>query len=75
MSAVQPLHVLEEASYHSDHNPLFLDFACDSLPPAPSPTPSAKSDAQRAEAYQLALASELQQHFIPLIQHELDVTR
>ena len=30
-------------------------------------------DVQRAEAYQEALASLLQQHFIPFIQHELDV--
>ena len=80
MTAVQSLHVLEQASrYHSDHNPLFLHFACDSLTHAPAPTPSAESDArmrydvQTAEAYQVALASELQQHFIPLIQHELDV--
>ena len=80
MTAVQSLHVLEQASrYHSDHNPLFLHFACESLTCAPIPTPSAESGARmrygvpRAEAYQVALASELQQHFISLIQHELDV--
>lgn len=26
-----------------------------------------------AETYEVSLASELQQHFIPLLQHELDV--
>ncbi len=56
-----------------------VNFACESLTHAPVPTPSTESgarmryDVQRAEAYQVALASELQQHFIPLIQHELDV--
>jgi len=80
MTAVQSLRVLDEAGrYRSDHNPLFLHFACESLTHAPVPTPSTESgarmryDVQRAEAYQVALASELQQHFIPLIQHELDV--
>ena len=30
-------------------------------------------DVQKAEAYQICLATELQQHFIPLIQQELNV--
>ena len=72
--------MLEQASRcHSDHNSLFLHFACESLTCAPVPTPSAESgarmrcDVQRAEAYQVPLPSELQQHLIQLIQHELDV--
>ena len=32
-----------------------------------------RCDVQKAEAYQIALASLLQQRFIPFIQHELDV--
>ena len=78
MTAVQLLRVLEEAGrYRSDHNPLFLHFACESLTRAPAPSTDSGArmqyDVHRAEAYQVALASELQQHFIPLIQHELDV--
>ena len=79
MTAVQSLHLLEQAGrYHSDHRPLFLHFACESLTHSPVPTASESGarmgyDVQRAEAYQVALASELQQHFIPLMQHELDV--
>ena len=80
MTAVQSLHLLEQANhYHSGCNPLLLHSACESLTRAPVPTPSAESgarmryDVQRAEACQVARASELQQHFIPLIQHELDV--
>ena len=34
---------------------------------------SIRYDVQNAEAYQACLASELQQHFIPLIQQELNV--
>ncbi len=94
MTAAQSLHVLAEAGrYGSDHNPLILRVACDTLSNAPIPktpyptilvvvpypTPSAASDAsvryvvQEAEAYEVSLASELQQHFIPLIHHKLDV--
>ena len=72
--------MLEEASrYGSDHNPLILRVACDALTHAPTPNNSAASgvkmryDVQKAEAYQTALASLLQQHFIPFIQHELDI--
>ena len=80
MTAAKSLHVLEEAArYGSDHNPLFLHVACDTVQLANSSNPSAacearvRYDVQRAEAYQEALASLLQQHFIPFIQHELDV--
>ena len=80
MTAAKSLHVLEEAArYGSDHNPLFLHVACDTVQLARSSNPSAacearvRYDVQRAEAYQEALASLLQQHFIPFIQHELDV--
>ena len=58
---------------------LFLHVACDTVQLAHSSNPSAacearvRYDVQRAEAYQEALASLLQQHFIPFIQHELDV--
>ena len=72
MTAAKSLHVLEEAAhYGSDHNPLFLHVACDTVQLARSSHPSAacearvRYDVQRAEAYQEALASLLQQHFIP----------
>ena len=72
--------MLEEAlGYGSDHNPLFLYIACDIVQLAHTSNSSAacearvRYDVQRAEAYQEALASLLQQHFIPCIQHELDV--
>ena len=72
--------MLEEAArYASDHNPLILHIACDIHEHAPTSNPSVDSgarvryDVQRADAYQEALASLLQQHFIPFIQHELDV--
>ncbi len=80
MAAAQSLHVLEEASrYSSDHNPLIMRIASETLRDAPTSTPSAASDlkvrydACKAEAYQVALAFELQQHFLPFIQHELNV--
>ena len=80
MTAAKSLHVLEEAArYGSDHNPLFLHVACDTVQLAHSSNPSAacearvRYDVHRAEAYQEALASLLQQHFILFIQHELDV--
>ena len=64
MAAVQSLHVVQEAArYHSDHNPLFLRIACEALADAPVPTSSAtpdarvRYDAQKAEAYQVSLAS------------------
>ena len=72
--------MLPEASrYRSDHNPLILHLdcqtSCNTHTHHSSATPDAriKYDAQKAEAYQVSLASELQQHFIPLIQQELDV--
>ena len=72
--------MLEEAvGYGSDHNPLFLYIACDIVQLAHTSNSSAVCEArvryvvQRAEAYQEALASLLQQHFIPFVQHELDV--
>ena len=80
MAAAQSLHVHQEASrYGSDHNLLQLHLACEQLSSAPTHPPSAtpatrvRYDSQRAEAYQMALASELQQHFVPFIHHELDV--
>ena len=80
MAAVQSLHVVQEAAhYHSDHNPLFLRIACEALADAPVPTSSTapetrvRYDGQKAEAYQVSLASELQQHFIPLMHSQLDV--
>ena len=80
ITAAKSLHVLEEAvGYGSDHNPLFLYIACDIVQLAHTSNSSAacgarvRYDVQRAEAYQEALASLLQQHFIPFIQHELDV--
>ena len=78
VTAAKSLHVLEEAArYASDHNPLILHIACDIHEHAPTANPSVDSgarvryDVQRAAAYQEALASLLQQHFIPFIQHEL----
>ena len=80
MSAVQSLHAVQEAAcYHSDHNPLFLHIACVALAEALAPISSTSSEArvrydvQKAEAYQVSSASELQQHFIPLIHSQLDV--
>ena len=73
--------MLEEAGrYRSDDNPiLFLHSPCEPLTHAPAPTPPTdpgariRYDVQRAEADQLAQAFELQQHFIPLIQHDVDL--
>jgi len=74
------LHVLDEAArYRSDHNPLLLHIAYKAPCDTHTHTSSAASDArirydvQKAEAYQACLATELQQHFIPLIQQELNV--
>ena len=79
-SAVKSLHVLDEAArYNSDHNPLLLHIAYKAPCDTHTHTSSAASDArirydvQKAEAYQACLATELQQHFIPLIQQELNV--
>ncbi len=79
-SAVKSLHVLDEAArYRSDHNPLLLHIAYKAPCDTHTHTSSAASDArirydvQKAEAYQACLATELQQHFIPLIQQELNV--
>ncbi len=79
-AAVKSLHVLDEAArYNSDHNPLLLHLAYKAPCDTHTHTSSAASDArirydvQKAEAYQACLATELQQHFIPLIQQELDV--
>jgi len=70
--------VLDEAArYHSDHNPLLLHIAykapCDTHTHTSSAASDARIDVQKAEAYQACLATELQQHFIPLIQQELIV--
>ena len=58
MTAAKSLHVLEEATRHgSDHNPLFLHVACDTIQLAHTSNPSAACEArvwcdvQRAEAY------------------------
>ena len=79
-SAVSPLHVSDEAArYNSDHNPLLLHIAYKAPCDTHTHTSSAASDArirydvQKAEAYQACLATELQQHFVPLIQQELNV--
>ena len=55
---------------NSNFNPLFVRIACEALADAPVPT---SSSVQQAEAYQVSLASELQQHFISLIHSQLDV--
>jgi len=80
LSAVKSLHVLDEAArYRSDHNPLLLHIAYKAPCDSHTHTSSAASDArirydvQKAEAYQACLATELQQHFITLIQQELNV--
>ena len=80
MTAVKSLHMLEKAArYGSDRNPLFLHIAHGTVQLAHTSNPSAacearvQYDVQRAEAYQEALASLLQQHFIPFVQHEPDV--
>jgi len=78
-SAVKSLHVLHEAArYRSDHN-LLLHIAykapCNTHTHTSSAAPDARIryDVQKAEAYQAPLATELQQHFIPLIQQKLNV--
>ena len=79
LTAAKSLDVLEEAArYGSDHNPLILRITCDTTKHCPTPDLSAADakvqyDGQRSAAYQEALAILLQQHFIPFIQHELDV--
>ena len=81
VTAAKSLHVFEEAArYASDHNPLILHIACDTNEHAPTSNPSVASgvrvryDVQRAEAYQEAPASLLQEHFILFIQHSLMLT-
>ena len=65
LTAAKSLHVLEEAGrYGTDHNPIMLCVACESLSNAPTPTPSAPTsarvryDGQNAEAYRMSLESE-----------------
>ena len=73
MAAVQ-----EAAHDHSGDSLLFLRNAREALADAPIPTLSAAPEArvryddQNAEAYQVSVASELQQHFTPLIHNQLD---
>ena len=78
--AVKSLPVLDEAArYRSDQNPLLLHIAhkapCDAHTHTSSAAPDARMryDIQKDEAYQAYLATEQQQHFIPLIQQELNV--
>ena len=72
MTAAKSLHVLDEAGrYGTDHNPLILPVACDTLKHAPtSPSTASRArvryDCQNAEAYQMSLDCELQQNFLPL---------
>ena len=77
---MKSLQVLPEASrYRSDHSPLILHLDCQTSCNTHTHHSSAASnakikyDVQKAEAYQVSLASELQQHFIPLTRQELDV--
>ena len=84
MTAAKSLHVLEEAGrYGSDHNPPIMPVACNALTHAPTPNTSAASgvrkswmryDVQKAEAYQIALASLLQQHFIRMEFHSYSMS-
>ena len=76
------MHVLDEAArYRSNHNPLLLHIAykalCDTHTHTHTsfgaPDARIRYDLQKAEAYQVCLATELQQHFIPLIQQEHNV--
>ena len=80
MSAVQTLHVLEHiVDIKSDLFAVQLRIACEHLhtprvhePPAPS-EPRFRYNAQQAETYQEHLAAELQQHWLPHIQQQLNV--
>ena len=71
--------MLEEAGRHgTDHNPLILYVACETLKHAPTPPSTAtrarvRYDCQNAEVYQMSLNCELQQTFVPLTRDELDI--
>ena len=78
-SAVQSLCVLEDANCHTDHFPVQLHVACGSivaatagLPFAPS-EPRIRDDAEKADDYQKLLVAELQKHWLPLVQRQVDV--
>ncbi|DBA82897.1 TPA: hypothetical protein ACH3X1_006689 [Trebouxia sp. C0004] len=79
MSAVQSLCVLEDANCRTDHFPVQLYVACDTivaakagLPPAPS-EPRIQYDAEKADDYQELLVAELQKHWLPHFQQQVDV--
>ena len=79
MSAVQSLCVLEDANCRTDHFPVQLHVACDTivaakagLPPAPS-EPRIRYDADKADDYQVLLVVELQKHWLPFFQQQVDV--
>lgn len=78
MTAAKSLHVLEKAARYGSE-PTHLYVACDtevlesSSNLSPAYEARVRCNVQKAEAYQEAQASLLQQHFILFIQRELDV--